>query len=451
MYRLSRLLTGVVTALLLAAGPAVATADPSTGPAPVDSTAATEVPLAAGWLARTLAATGNLALTPDGQTDYASTAYAIMGLRAAGVASGQITASAQAMAASGVTFIGDSTQIGAKTTAIALMILAMSAAGLDPAQYPDGTGVRDLYYGLASAVHSDGSVGDQPSAYGQALVILAFLTSLTNERHPFGATAVPDNVIAWLEAQPCTDQTSPGYGGYGFSTGSCADTDPDSTALAVLALKAVGVPSTTVAVSRNYLLSVQDASGGFVSPFSAANANTTGLALAALNASLGMPVPSTDQEHRAQAAAYLGSLMYGCDLAADPATAPVVGAMAYDQPSRTSNQINPLTPATQTALFQATAQGIWGLVDLMTDPADYTTPATAAVPGAELCVSPSAAPSTAAPATATPTTPVPSDNATPGAPGLPGLSNLLWPWGVVVLAVVIVVFVGGRRMLSGKH
>ncbi|MCL2483481.1 MAG: hypothetical protein FWF43_08745 [Propionibacteriaceae bacterium] len=349
------LAVGIMASLLLIFVPVV-----PAHAAPGDALGSDSV-LVSGWISRTLEANNNLALTPKGDTDYASTAYALIGLRAAGQAGEQIVTSAAAMAASGDAFIGDPSQVGQKASAIALMILALIAGNQDPSEYAGSTDTRNLYSDLESDIHDDGSIGDSPSAYAQAFAILALLSS------PDG---VPDPVLHWLEQQPCTNVSSPGYGGYGFSgPGSCTDVDPDSTAMAVIALIAAGVSSDTVASSGMYLLSVQDSSGGFTSPMSSVNANTTGLAVAALNAIGGMP-----DDKISRATAYLDSLVYGCDLASDTGNSPVVGAMAYDTSSRASNQINPLTPDVQASLFQASAQGIFGFVQNITVPTNYVPP-----------------------------------------------------------------------------
>ena len=299
--------------------------------------------LTAGWLARALADQGNLALRDTGEVDYASTAYAILGMKASGVAALQIVKSGEAMASSDEAFIGTSDEIGSKTTAIALMILAMRAADLDPSDYPTAHGTRNLYEDLLSAVREDGSISDWASAYGQSFAILALST----------ATVTLDRKITdWLLAQPCTDAASAGYGGYGFSgPGSCEDADPDSTALAVLALAHVGVSLDTLAPSRAYLWSVMDDHGGFVSPFSSANTNTTGLALAALKAS---DPAGVDADKMSSAENYLMSVRLDCSRTINIS---LLDAMVYD--------LTETLPAPEDSftLFGSTAQGVWGLAD----------------------------------------------------------------------------------------
>jgi len=370
--------------------------------------------LVAGWLARTLASNNDLAVLPAGGTDYASTAYALVGLRAAGVAGDQITASAKAMAASGDAFIGGVGDIDSKATAISLMILAMVAGGLDPSQYAGSAGTRDLYADLESVVGPDGAVSSMATAYGQSFAILALLSS------PGG---VPDPVKFWLLEQPCTDASSPGFGGYGFSgPGSCDDADPDSTALAVIAAAAAGVPVGTLEPARVFLVSVQDASGGFDSAFSGINANTTGLAVAALNAI------SAGSSEAAKGTSFLESLLYTCDAASDPGTADLVGAMALTADSRASTVINPVADADRDVFFQAAAQGIYGFVDMVTNPVEYGA-ASAGVPDSSCSLSASPSPS-------------------PAASSSSGASN--WWWALGGFLVVVLVYIGWRFLISAR-
>ena len=368
--------------------------------------------LVAGWLARTLASNNDLAQLPAGGIDYASTAYALVGLRAAGVAGDQITASARAMAASGDAFIGGSGDVDSKATAISLMILAMVAGDLDPSQYAGSAGTRDLYADLESVIGPDGAVSSMPSAYGQSFAILALLSS------PGG---VPDPVKFWLLEQPCADASSPGFGGYGFSgPGSCDDADPDSTALAVIALTAAGVPVGTFEPARTFLVSVQDASGGFDSAFSGINANTTGLAVAALNAI------SAGSSEAAKGVSFLESLMYDCDAASDPDTADLVGAMALTSASRANTQVSSIADTDRDVFFQAGAQGIYGFVDIVTNPGEY---------GAASAATPDSSCSTG--------TPSPSPTASSS-----GASN--WWWALGGFLVVVLVFIGWRFLISAR-
>ena len=398
MQHLRRLMVGVLTFVLLAHAVPAQAADPN------------DANLTASWLARTLASNNDLAQTPTGDSDYASTAYALLGLKAAGVAADQIRASSEAMAASEDSFIGTPDQVDSKTTAISLMILAMQTGDLDPSTYLGSTGTRDLYADLQSTIQPDGAVSTAPTAYGQSFAILAL----------FGAdSGIPDQMLTWLLAQPCTDASSPGFGGYGFAgPGSCDDADPDSTALAVIALASASTSAGSKAVSdsRTFLTSVQDPSGGFASPFSGINANTTGLAVAALNAI------SPGSSEAAKGVDFLESLMYGCDAGTD-----LAGAMALTTDARTSTQITPLADSDQALFFQASAQGIYGFVG-MAPPTTYEF-GSVDVPSPSCPTAVSSA--ATAPSTAT------------------GASD--WLWAIGGFLVVVLVYVGWRFIISGRR
>ena len=404
MHHFRRIALGVLASFALLA-PAV----------PAQAADTSDSDLVAGWLARTLAANNDLAVLPAGGADYASTAYALVGLRAAGVAGDQITASAKAMAASGDAFIGGVGDVDSKATAISLMILAMVAGGLDPSQYAGSAGTRDLYADLESVIGPDGAVSSTATAYGQSFAILALLSA------PGG---VPDPVKFWLLTQPCTDASSPGFGGYGFSgPGSCDDADPDSTALAVIAAAAAGVPVGTLEPARVFLVSVQDSSGGFDSAFSGINANTTGLAVAALN------VISTGSSEAAKGTSFLESLLYTCDAASDSGTADLVGAMALTAEARASTVINPVADADRDVFFQAAAQGIYGFVDIVTNPGEYGT-ASAGVPDPSC------------------STGTPSASASPAADSSSAASD--WWWALGGFLVVVLVYIGWRFLISAR-
>ena len=388
---------------------------------PAQAADSSDTDLAAGWLARTLASNNDLAVLPTGGADYASTAYALVGLRAAGVAGDQIGASARAMAQSGDAFVGTPDQADSKATAISLMILAMVAGGLDPSQYTGSAGTRDLYADLESTIQSDGAVSSMATAYGQSFAILALLSA------PGG---VPSQVSAWLLEQPCADSTSPGYGGYGFSgPGSCNDVDPDSTALAVISLVDSGLPVALFGPARAYLTSVQDSSGGFASSFSGINANTTGLAVAALN------VISPSSPEAGAGVEFLESLMYDCD----PAPS-LAGAMALTSDSRSTTRIDPLTDADRAVFFQASAQGIYGFVDKVTTPVAYEA-ASAAAPDSS-CLTSSASSS-----------PSPGSSISPVASGssdAPSSAAGNWLWAIGGFLVIILVYIGWRFLIAAR-
>ncbi|MDR0847625.1 MAG: hypothetical protein LBN10_01050 [Propionibacteriaceae bacterium] len=305
--------------------------------------------LASDFLVRNLQAHDGLAVDGEGQPAYATTTYAIAALVAAGYNLDQAKASAQALLGTGEAFIGPPEEVGAKATAIALTVLSLRLTDLDPTTFPVPAGTRDLIADLTSAIHDDGSIGDWASAYGQGYALMALAA---------GGDSIPDKAIDWLVAQPCADTASPGFGGFGFSPGSCEDVDPDSTALAVLGLlqaNAQAKAGTTIDNAAAYLASIQDSSGGFVSPMAGVNANTTGLVVSALNASIRALVVPASSANLDKARAFVLSLTYRCGGPAD-----TLGAIAYDK-ATFSTPIAQLDAATESALVASTAQGMTGL------------------------------------------------------------------------------------------
>ncbi len=177
--------------------------------------------------------------------------------------------------------------------------------------------------------------GDFSNGLGQALAVLAL--DRTSE-------GVPAPAIDFLLAQQCDNGAFLLY--YAEAGGSCTDasgSDPDATAFALMALAAV--PSTEAVATAiddavAYLLGQQDASGGFLGT-GAVNANTTGVAAAALRA-VGQAGPAD------AGAGFLATLLL-TDSCAD------LGALAYDPASFAGG----LTDRSQ--WVRATAQGALGL------------------------------------------------------------------------------------------
>jgi hypothetical protein len=263
-----------------------------------------------------------------------------------------------------------------------------------------------------------------------------------------GGDSIPDKVIDWLVAQPCADATSPGFGGFGFSPGGCEDVDPDSTALAVLGLIQANVLSKTGSTIDNaveYLASIQDSSGGFVSPMAGVNANTTGLVVSALNAAFETPhvtQPSLEDIDKAQA--YLLSLTFRCNTSAE-----LMGAIAYSAPAL---MVSPLDGATEAALVASTAQGMPGLssavigqrgnsgswgTGLCSQMGEPGPPETASQPP-QIDPSQSGTPSDQASDTG-------QSNTAESSAGIPG-----WAWIVGSLVVLVIIVVGGVLIVRPK-
>lgn len=193
----------------------------------------------------------------------------------------------------------------------------MAADGVHAGRFQDREGFDDYSNGLS-----------------QALGLLALART---------DGGVPAEAVAYLLAQQCSDGS---FLLYFEESGSCADPaggDADATAFALMALLAVptsGPVTDAIADAAAHLRDQQQASGGFLGT-GAVNANTTGLAAAALRAA-GETAAADD------GAAFLASLLF-TDTCAD------LGALAYDEASFAGG----LTDRSQ--WVRATAQGALGL------------------------------------------------------------------------------------------
>ncbi|WP_330275365.1 peptidase [Lentzea sp. NBC_00516] len=189
-------------------------------------------------------------------------------------------------------------------------------------------GGADLEAGLRGLLAPSGrfsdrsDFGDFSNAFTQSLALLAL------DRTPGGTPAAARTFLAGTQ---CPD------GGFPLNFGQtpCAS-DVDSTALVVQALRATG-DSVNAAEGTTWLVSKQNADGGFSVGANASNANSTGLAAQALAGH--RPAAAT------QARQFLRSLAVGC-----PGAVADRGAIAYDA-----------TGFDQTTAPRATAQAVLGL------------------------------------------------------------------------------------------
>ncbi len=235
--------------------------------------------------------------------------------------------------------------------AVAKLVLLADARGSDPTDAGGSDLIADLIGTLVDAPGSadDGRFRDRPptalpaladrsNTFSQALGVLALA-----RRGP-----APRPAVDHLLAQQC-----PGGAFRLFITGgrACSNdaaADADATALAVVALRAVG-PTTAPAVGRalDALERVQAGDGSFASsgPGATANANSTGLAAHALRTG-----GRTDAADRA--AAWLRGLQVGCSpvLADD-------GAIAFS-PKALAAASGGITPTGRDQFRRATSQAI---------------------------------------------------------------------------------------------
>jgi len=285
---------------------------------------------------------GNVVPNASG-TDYGVTIDVLLGLASTGVGADQVAATAQALYQSGSAYIGAPDTVATNWPQIAKMALALEVAGLDPTTFPAVGGPRNLIGELRSVLNPDGSFGaaNSDSVFSHPLALLALART---------AGGVDPSAIGWLAEQQCAD------GSFGWAP-DCSAPDADSTALAMQALSAAGAASgdPVLAKAQAWLLTQQDASGGFTSLWAGVNTNTTGLVSQALRA--------TALQAATQATKYVVNLQISPDaVAAHPGlTAGDIGAIATDQTGFTSAMTTGLTPAVAAASLRATAQAVFAL------------------------------------------------------------------------------------------
>lgn len=323
--------SGMLALTLLA--PLAAHADPAYG-------GVSEVEAAASYLASQLAdGEDHLSSEFDGDTfpDHGLTLDAVLALDAAGVAQEQADASSQWLAANINDYIGTGGETYANAAAKALFFAA--ARDENPASFggvdlvalvtsTEGTREPGRYSDISSAE-------DYSNNIGQSFAILGLSRA--------GAPA-SDPAVQYLRSQQCTD------GGFQLAPagGECLS-DPDATAMAVQALIAVaGADDDDVTEGLDYLAGAQGEDGGFGggSTTEGPNANSTGLAAAALTA-------GGRTEEASAARDYLSALQHTCT----SGEANLTGVISYDKPGYDAAQNDGAVD--QDA--RATAQAILGL------------------------------------------------------------------------------------------
>lgn len=185
----------------------------------------------------------------------------------------------------------------------AKVLLAVLIAGADPTAFGGHDLEAELRAMLATDPGPDEGGFGSASPVDQAYAILALAKT---------SAGVPAAAVTWLVEQQCPS------GEFAWDASCPAGPgmeDSDTTALAVQALLAAG-ESTASAAGVAWLLTTQDAGGGFLS-FGTPNAGSSGLAAQAVRAA-----GQTDAADAA--AAFVASLQYGCD--ADAAS---IGAFAW--------------------------------------------------------------------------------------------------------------------------
>ena len=222
---------------------------------------------AASWLESQQRADGGFGLE---QSTLSDTAEAVFALTAAGVALDDV-------AVEGVTpvdYLTANLDSAATVGAQAKAALALSAAGLDVTDV-EGT---DLVAAITGAMNDEGRFGDDDATFTDSLYAVLALAAAGQE--------VPVAANDWIAAH----QGENGAWAWNGST-EAADTDSNTTGLALQSLLAAGVAADNGAVvaGLDYLRSIQNEDGGF--PYQKpsewgtdTDANSTAMALMAITA-----------------------------------------------------------------------------------------------------------------------------------------------------------------------
>jgi len=342
LRRVAALAVAVTAVLLSPLAPAAATPTIEPGDEIAPAVAALD------WLAaEILASDGVLTVTFDG-TSYADqglTLDALLALAAGGRGDDPAVAAARdglsSQMADYLTGFAGGTARAAGAVAKTLLTEEVLGSDLSPGfdLEPDLRSLMDLDGDHPGRFRDKEGWGDYSNGLGQALALLAL--ARTDAGAPAGA-------LGYLLDQQCADGSFRLYYDPGATCTDPAEGDPDATALALMALLAVPsageVPAARDAAVA-HLAGLQGLDGG-IAGTGAVNANTTGLAGAALRAS--------GRSAAADAAAgFVRSLQW-------TGTCADLGAVAYDAAAReASATVGELVDRSQ--WVRATAQGVLAL------------------------------------------------------------------------------------------
>jgi hypothetical protein len=281
-----------------------------------------------------------------GYDDFGLVADVVIALDSAGLDSAQATRSISRLAGGFSSYVGSGPHVSAG--ALAKLLVVADVGGRDPSSF----GGHDLTRELASLMNPTGRYVDRPAAgdlsntFTQSLAVLGLAGADRN---------VPRMAVHFLLGQQCGSGGAAGFRLL-MATKPCTDTgqaDVDSTAMAVRALFAAG-QTASAARGLTWLEHQQTATGGLAGspPTDLVNANSTGLALAAL-------AEGNREGAAALAADYLASLQIGCSV--PPA---VRGAVSYSQRHHVQDLRHP-QPTQE--LTRSTAQALIGLAEFRSD------------------------------------------------------------------------------------
>ena len=137
---------------------------------------------------------------------------------------------------------GAATYVEGNPGRAAKLAIFVSAIGQDPTDF----GGLDLIQAVAGGVAADGTFGGYASAFNQSLAIIALSRA---------GAPVPGALVTKLLSFQGAE------GAFGYEWGGTFTTDPDSTALAIMALAAVGGQTAHVDAAVDWALANQTAQG----------------------------------------------------------------------------------------------------------------------------------------------------------------------------------------------
>jgi hypothetical protein len=312
-----RVLAVVVAASIGWASPAIAA---STGTSEVATTRGQVARWGASWMAKQIRVNGGF-LTAFGAPDPSDTAYAVLGLHAAGVGRDEAKQAVRFLK----TQLRDPLQSGGSDAPgpLAYFILAAHAAGQDARHFGGTAPVNDLVHRLLATQQASGVdkglFGVQSPTFDGAFRQGLALAALK-------AAGVPRNnakvvaAIAWLRHQQCADGL---WLAYRADTAlPCPPADPatfigadtNSSGLAVQGLAAYGERPHAGLVLQS-LDAIQSADGGFpflAAPAQSSDPNSTALVIQAILALGSKPTNATWTESGASPYDALASFQIGC-------------------------------------------------------------------------------------------------------------------------------------------
>lgn len=362
-------------------------------PAPTAGAAQAQADDAAAHLVRNLEG-GLLTYESFGPyTDFGGSIDAAIALDAVGGHDAEVTAVGNAVSSrlsdyTDYTYTqAGSTYAGRAAGATAKAVVALQNADINPRTHPDG----DLVQRLEGLVGTDGRIADQATkdgvtdptgdyanTFGQTFAVTAL--------HRAGSSRAAA-ATTFLRGQQCD---ADGYFTESFVTpgtacDSAADASVDATALAVSTF----VPLPSAASGNNYvfyralgyLQNAQRSNGGFGATAGAApNANSTGLAVAALRqmATIDLSFEQYAGPLAERGAAWLRARQLDNVGSCTPYAAAELGAVAYDDAARDAAVTDGITVATEGQFLKATAQSAEGLLSAPAGPTVLRARATAA-------------------------------------------------------------------------